>query len=50
MTDHTGHAANKPATPEPSPKNAPAAKPDPHAGHDMGKMDNSGTPQQGATK
>ena len=50
MTDHTEHTPNRPAKPAPSPKGAPAAKPDPHAGHDMGKMDKAKTPQKGADK
>ncbi len=50
MSDHTEHTPNQPAKPESSPKSAPAAKPDPHAGHDMGKMDKAGTPQKGAEK
>ncbi|MEP6574339.1 MAG: hypothetical protein ABJD11_16690 [Gemmatimonadota bacterium] len=50
MTDHTGHTPNQPAKPEPATKNTPAAKPDPHAGHDMGKMGKAGTPPKGAEK
>ncbi len=50
MSDHTEHTPNKPAKPEPSPKGATAAKPDPHAGHDMGKSDKQGAQQKGAEK
>ena len=49
MADHAGQTPNKPAKPEPSTKSASAtpARPDPHAGHDMGKPV---TPAKGAGK
>ncbi|MEP7344219.1 MAG: hypothetical protein ABI877_03075 [Gemmatimonadaceae bacterium] len=60
MHDHAGHTLgmpmtsdaakqSTPTTPNTAEKKAPA-KPDPHAGHDMGKSDKSGSSQKGVEK
>lgn len=54
MNDHPGHTPDMSQKPDAAKKDAPAkpdlakqstpAKADPHAGHDMGRADKSGTP------
>jgi hypothetical protein len=46
MNDHCGHTKHTSAKPESTSKSIPPApvKPDPHAGHDMGKSKMPATP------
>ena len=52
MHDQAAHSTNKSAKPEPSTKSTPTTptKPDPHAGHDMGKSEKPATPRKVAEK